>query len=187
MRHALTPHAAAQGADLKGVKMAMNPFCEIALEEAVRLKERGVAASVHAVSCGPAAAADALRTALALGADRATHVLHEGELQPLAVARVLAALVRRDAAPPTLCLLGKQAIDDDAGQTGQLLAALLGWPQAVAASRLDCNIQQGTAEVTTETDSGLSTVRVRLPAGACTAACHTPLRALTRRLRSGHI
>ena len=149
--------------------MSLNPFCEIALEEAVRLKERGVAGEVHAVSVGAAGAADVLRTALALGADRATHVVHDGqaELQPLGVAHVLAALVRRavaEGAPPSLVLLGKQAIDDDAGQTGQLLAALLDWPQAVAASRLHVDVHGRDADVTREGDAGLSTVRLRLPA-----------------------
>ncbi len=124
---------------------------------------------MHAVTCGPAASADVLRTALALGADRATHVLHEGaELQPLGVASVLAALVRREAASsagaPSLCLLGKQAIDDDAGQTGQLLAALLGWPQATAAAQLECDVARGTADVTREGDAGLTRVRLKLPA-----------------------
>jgi electron transfer flavoprotein beta subunit len=154
-----------QGVDVKGAKHAMNPFCEIALEEALRLKERGVAAEVHAVSVGPAAAADVLRTALALGADRVTHVLHEGaEVQPLGVAHVLAALVRRESVRPSLVLLGKQAIDDDAGQTGQMLAALLDWPQAIAASRLECDSAAGTVDVTREGDAGLSTLRLRLPA-----------------------
>ena len=174
------------------MKHALNPFCEIALEEAVRLKERGVAGEarggapgstrterrglssdvspslqVHAVTVGPAACVDVLRTALALGADRVTHVVHEGgggELQPLGVARVLAALVRREPAPPSLCLLGKQAIDDDAGQTAQLLAALLGWPQALAAARLAVDAAAGTADVTREGDAGPSAVRLRLPA-----------------------
>jgi electron transfer flavoprotein beta subunit len=154
---------------VKGAKHSLNPFCEIALEEAVRLKERGVAAEVHAVSVGPAGAADVLRTALALGADRVTHVLlHEGaDVQPLGVAHALAALVRRESAAgasPSLVLLGKQAIDDDAGQTGQMLAALLDWPQAIAASRLECDSAAGTADVTREGDAGLSTLRLRLPA-----------------------
>ena len=151
-----------QGVDLKGVKFSMNPFCEIALEEALRLKERGVAASVHAVTVGPLSTGDVLRTALALGADRATHVVHEGEVQPLGVAHVLAALARRDAS--SLILFGKQAIDNDCGHTGQLAAALLGWPQGVAASALDFNLEQGTVDVAREGDAGQSTVRLWLPA-----------------------
>ena len=151
-----------QGVDLKGVKLSMNPFCEIALEEALRLKERGVANLVHAVTVGPASASNVLRTALALGADRATHVVHEAEMQPLGVAHVLAALARRDASSLLLC--GKQAIDDDCGYTGQLAAALLGWPQGVAASVLDFNLEHGTVDVTREGDSGQSTVRLQLPA-----------------------
>ncbi len=156
--------------DVKGCKLSLNPFCEIALEEAVRLKERGAAAQVHAVSVGGVSALDALRTALALGADRATHVFCDApsELQPLAVANVLAALVQREAAAPgagpALVLLGKQAIDGDAGQTGQLLAALLGWPQAVAAASISVGLAEGVADVTREGDAGLSTVRLRLPA-----------------------
>ncbi len=150
-----------QGVDFKGVKFSMNPFCEIALEEALRLKEKG-ASSVHAVTVGPASAGDVLRTALALGADRATHVVHEAEVQPLGVARVLAALARRDAA--SLLLFGKQAIDDDCGHTGQLAAALLGWPQGVAASLLDFNLEQGTVDVTREGEGGQTVARLWLPA-----------------------
>lgn len=147
---------------MKGVKFSMNPFCEVALEEALRLKERGVASSVHAVTIGPSSCVDVLRTALALGADRATHVVHEAEVQPFGVAHVLAALARRDQV--SLLLTGKQAIDDDSGHTGQLAAALLGWPQGVAASLLEFNLDAGTVDVTREGDNGQSVVRLWLPA-----------------------
>ena len=122
------------GVELAGLKMAMNPFDEIALEEALRLKERGAATEVIAVSCGAIACQDTLRTALALGADRAILVSTECELQPLAVAKLLRVLVNREEAGLVIC--GKQAIDDDAGQTGQILAALLGWSQATFASQV---------------------------------------------------
>jgi electron transfer flavoprotein beta subunit len=148
------------GMALDGVKMSMNPFDEIAVEEAVRLKERGVASEIVAVSIGPAKAQDVLRTAMAIGADRAVLVETETETQPLAVAKMLAVLARREAAD--LVLMGKQAIDDDMNATGQMLAALLGWPQAVFASRVE--IEDGRATVTCEVDAGLKTVSVALPA-----------------------
>jgi len=138
----------------------MNPFDEIAVEEAVRLKEKGVASEIVAVSCGPVACQETLRTALALGADRAVLVQADADLQPLAVAKLLAALVRKEA--PQLVILGKQAIDDDANQTGQMIAALLDWPQATFASKLD--IADGKATVKREVDGGLETVEVTLPA-----------------------
>ena len=148
------------GVELAGLKMAMNPFDEIALEEALRLKERGAATEVIAVSCGAIACQDTLRTALALGADRAILVSTECELQPLAVAKLLRALVAREDARLVIC--GKQAIDDDAGQTGQMLAALLGWSQATFASQVTLDANQAT--VTREIDGGLETIVVQMPA-----------------------
>jgi len=148
------------GIDMAAVKMSMNPFDEIAVEEAVRLKEKGVATEIVAVSCGAAASQETLRTALALGADRAILVQTDQELQPLAVAKLLRAVIAKEA--PQLVILGKQAIDDDANQTGQMLAALLDWPQATFASKLD--IANGKASVKREVDGGLETVEVDLPA-----------------------
>jgi electron transfer flavoprotein beta subunit len=148
------------GVDTANVKMSMNPFDEIAVEEAVRLKEKGVATEIVAVSCGVAACQETLRTALALGADRAILVETDAELQPLAVAKLLRAVVSEE--KPDLVILGKQAIDDDANQTGQMLAALLDWPQATFASKLD--IAGGTATVKREVDGGLETIEVKLPA-----------------------
>jgi len=148
------------GVDTANVKMSMNPFDEIAVEEAVRLKEKGVATEIVAVSCGVAACQETLRTALALGADRATLVETDVELQPLAVAKLLKALVADE--KPDLVILGKQAIDDDANQTGQMLAALLDWPQATFASKVE--ISGGSATVKREVDGGLETVEVKLPA-----------------------
>ena len=148
------------GVDLANVKMAMNPFDEIAVEEAVRLKEAGKATEVVAVSLGETKCQEQLRTALALGADRALHVETDADLQPLAVAKLLKALVERE--QPQLVILGKQAIDDDANQTGQMLAALLDWPQATFASKLV--IDNGEASVTREIDGGLETLAVTLPA-----------------------
>jgi len=148
------------GVDTANVKMSMNPFDEIAVEEAVRLKEKGVATEVVAVTCGLAASAETLRTALAIGADRAILVESDADLQPLAVAKLLQAIVAREA--PQLVLMGKQAIDDDANQTGQMLAALLGWPQATFASKLD--LAGGRATVKREVDGGLETVEMALPA-----------------------
>ncbi len=148
------------GVELAGLKMAMNPFDEIALEEALRLKERGAATEVIAVSCGAIACQDTLRTALALGADRAILVSTECELQPLAVAKLLRVLVNREDARLVIC--GKQAIDDDAGQTGQMLAALLGWSQATFASQVTLDANQAT--VTREIDGGLETIVVQMPA-----------------------
>jgi electron transfer flavoprotein beta subunit len=148
------------GVVLDGVKMSMNPFDEIAVEEALRLREAGIASEVVAVSCGLEACQETLRTALALGADRAVLIGTGQTLQPLAVAKLLAELARREAADLVIC--GKQAIDDDANQTGQMLAALMGWPQATFASRL--MLDDGRAEVTREVDGGLETISVRLPA-----------------------
>jgi len=148
------------GVDTANVKMSMNPFDEIAVEEAVRLKEKGTATEIVAVSCGMAACQETLRTALALGADRAILVQTDVELQPLAVAKLLRAIVAREA--PQLVILGKQAIDDDANQTGQMLAALLDWPQATFASKVD--VVEGRASVKREVDGGLETVDVALPA-----------------------
>jgi Electron transfer flavoprotein, beta subunit len=148
------------GMDLAGVKMSMNPFDEIAVEEAVRLKEQGVASEVVAVSCGVAACQETLRTALALGADRAILVETDAELQPLAVAKILKALVDKE--QPGLVILGKQAIDDDNNQTGQMLAALADLPQATFASKVE--VADGKAKVTREVDGGLETIALTLPA-----------------------
>jgi electron transfer flavoprotein beta subunit len=148
------------GVELANVKMSMNPFDEISVEEALRLKEAGKATEVVVVSAGPVACQETLRTALAMGADRAILIEADGELQPLAVAKLLKAVVSKES--PGLVLLGKQAIDDDANQTGQMLAALLDWPQAVFASKVEMG--EGTARVTREIDGGLETVEVKLPA-----------------------
>ncbi len=148
------------GVELANVKMAMNPFDEIAVEEAIRLKEAGIATEVIAVSCGPQACQETLRTALALGADRAILVETDAELQPLAVAKLLKAIVAKE--NPELVVMGKQAIDDDNNQTGQMLAALLGWPQATFASKV--KIEGGRGQVTREVDGGLETVSIKLPA-----------------------
>jgi electron transfer flavoprotein beta subunit len=148
------------GVELANVKMAMNPFDEIAVEEAMRLKEAGIATEVVAVSCGTQACQETLRTALALGADRALLVETDAELQPLAVAKLLKAIVAKEG--PQLVITGKQAIDDDNNQTGQMLAALLGWPQAAFASKV--KIEGGGAQVTREVDGGLETVSIKLPA-----------------------
>ena len=148
------------GVETANVKMSMNPFDEIAVEEAVRLKEAGVVTEIIAVSCGPQACQETLRTALALGADRAILVESDAELQPLAVAKLLKAVAGRE--KPDLVILGKQAIDDDSNQTGQMLAALLGWPQATFASKV--KIDGGKAQVTREVDGGLDTISVKLPA-----------------------
>ncbi|MGT2475364.1 electron transfer flavoprotein subunit beta/FixA family protein [Paraburkholderia terrae] len=148
------------GVDIGNVKMSMNPFDEIATEAATRLKEAGQATEVVAVSCGVAQSQETLRTALAIGADRGILVETDVELQPLAVAKLLKAVVDKE--QPQLVILGKQAIDGDAGQTGQMLAALLDWPQATFASHIDIN--GDTATVTREVDGGLEVLSLRLPA-----------------------
>ena len=148
------------GVDIGAVKMSMNPFDEIGTEAAVRLKESGNATEVVAVSCGVAQSQETLRTALAIGADRGVLVLTDSELQPLIVAKLLKAVVERER--PQLVILGKQAIDDDAGQTGQLLAALLDWPQATFASHIEIN--DGIATVTREVDGGSEVISFHLPA-----------------------
>jgi electron transfer flavoprotein beta subunit len=148
------------GVETSNVKMSMNPFDEIAVEAATRLKESGHASEVIAVTCGATQNAETLRTALAMGADRGVHIHTDAELQPLAVAKLLKAVVQRE--HPQLVILGKQAIDDDAGQTGQLLAALLDWPQATFASHIEIGAQ--TATVTREVDGGLEVVELTLPA-----------------------
>jgi electron transfer flavoprotein beta subunit len=148
------------GVDTANVKMSMNPFDEIAVEEAVRLKEKGIVTEIVAVSCGVTACQETLRTALAIGADRAILVETNVELQPLAVAKLLQAIAVKEKSQ--LVILGKQAIDDDANQTGQMLAALLDWPQATFASKID--IAGGTATVKREIDGGLETVAMALPA-----------------------
>ena len=148
------------GVDLANVKMSMNPFDEIAVEESIRLKEKGVATEIVAVSIGPAKAQETLRTALAMGADRAILVTVDQEVEPLAVAKILQKIVAEEA--PGLVILGKQAIDDDANQTGQMLAALLGWAQGTFASKVEVNGEQ--VNVTREVDGGLETVQLKLPA-----------------------
>ena len=148
------------GVDLANVKMSMNPFDEIAIEEAVRLREKGVATEVIAVSCGVTQCQETLRTAMAIGADRAILIETDAELQPLAVAKLLKSLVDRER--PGLVILGKQAIDDDCNQTGQMLAALGDWPQATFASKVE--VADGHASVTREVDGGLETLRLSLPA-----------------------
>ncbi len=148
------------GVDLANVKMSMNPFDEIAVEEAVRLKEAGIATEVVVASCGGAACQETLRNGLALGADRAVLVHTDAELQPLAVAKLLRALVGKE--QTDLVILGKQAIDDDANQTGQMLAALLGWPQGTFASKVV--LADGALELTREIDGGLETLAMSLPA-----------------------
>ncbi|HLE66820.1 MAG TPA: electron transfer flavoprotein subunit beta/FixA family protein [Burkholderiales bacterium] len=152
--------ADASGVETANVKMSMNPFDEIAVEEAVRLKEAGTATEIVVVSCGVQACQETLRTALAIGADRAILVQTDVELQPLAVAKILKAVSLKE--NPGLVLLGKQAIDDDSNQTGQMLAALLAWPQATFASKV--RIADGKAEVTREVDGGLETISIKLPA-----------------------
>ena len=148
------------GVETANVKMSMNPFDEIAIEEAVRLKEAGTATEIVAVSCGTGACQETLRTALALGADKAVLVETDAELQPLAVAKLLKAVCDKEA--PRLVILGKQAIDDDCNQTGQMLAALLGWSQATFASKL--KLEGEGAQVTREVDGGLETIAIKLPA-----------------------
>ena len=148
------------GVELTGVKMAMNPFDEIAIEEAVRLKEKGVATEIVAISIGVAACQETLRTALAMGADRGILVETEASPEPLAVAKMLKAIADKE--QPRLIILGKQAIDDDMNATGQMLAALLGWPQGTFASKV--TIEGETATVTREVDGGLETVALSLPA-----------------------
>jgi electron transfer flavoprotein beta subunit len=148
------------GIDLANVKMSMNPFDEIAVEEAIRLKEKGVATEIVVVSIGPAKAQETLRTALAMGADRAILVTTDAEIEPLAVAKILKAIVAEEA--PGMVILGKQAIDDDANQTGQMLAALLGWAQGTFASKVE--VAGDTVNVTREVDGGLETIALKLPA-----------------------
>ncbi|HZF77328.1 MAG TPA: electron transfer flavoprotein subunit beta/FixA family protein [Acetobacteraceae bacterium] len=148
------------GVETANVKMSMNPFDEIAVEEAVRLKEKGVATEIVAVSIGPAAAAEQIRTALAMGADRGILVEHDGVVEPIAVAKMLKAIVAKEG--PQLVLMGKQAIDDDMNATGQMLAAYLGWSQGTYASKIE--VADGGLRVTREVDGGLETVALKLPA-----------------------
>jgi len=148
------------GVDLANVKMSMNPFDEIAVEEAIRLKEAGTVTEIVAVSIGEAKAQETLRTALAMGADRAILITSEDRVEPLGVAKLLAKVVEEEA--PDMVILGKQAIDDDNNQTGQMLAALLGWGQGTFASKVE--IADGAAKVTREVDGGLETVSLKLPA-----------------------
>src|SRR4051812_23313804 len=147
------------GVELANVKMSMNPFCEIAVEEAVRLKEKGIATEIIAVSVGPAQAQETLRTALAMGADRAILVQTDVAVEPLAIAKILKAIAAKE--NPNLVLLGKQAIDNDNNQTGQMLAALLGWGQAAFASKLEKD--GDNIKVTREIDGGLETLSLKLP------------------------
>src|SRR5688572_3357750 len=148
------------GVDLANVKMSMNPFDEIAVEEAIRLREKGVATEIVAVSIGPAKAQETLRTALAMGADRAILVQTDAEVEPLAVAKILAKIAEEE--QPGMVILGKQAIDDDSNQTGQMLAALLGWAQGTFASKVE--VDGDNVSVTREVDGGLETVKLKLPA-----------------------
>ena len=148
------------GVDLANIKMSMNPFDEIAVEEAIRLKEKGVATEIVAISVGPQKAQETLRTALAMGADRAILVMTDDTVEPLAVAKILKAIA--DEEQPGLVILGKQAIDDDSNQTGQMLAALMGRPQGTFASKVE--VADGKATVTREVDGGLETVAIELPA-----------------------
>jgi len=148
------------GVDLANVKMSMNPFDEIAIEEGVRLRENGGAEELVAVSIGPKQTQETIRTALAMGADRGIHVETDDEVEPLAVAKLLHAIVEKE--NPDLVILGKQAIDDDSNQTGQMLAALLGWSQGTFASELE--MSDGKANVTREIDGGLETIQIKLPA-----------------------
>ena len=147
------------GVEIANVKMSMNPFDEISVEEAIRLKEAGTVEEIIVVSIGVQQCQETIRTALAMGADRGVHVKSDEDLEPLAVAKVLKALVDKEA--PELVILGKQAIDDDSNQTGQMLAALLGWSQGTFASRLE--LADGKAKITREVDSGLETIEVDLP------------------------
>src|SRR5208282_4634148 len=148
------------GVETAGVKMSMNPFDEIAVEEAVRLKEKGIAKEVVIVSIGADAVAETIRAGLALGADRGIHIAHEGELQSLNAAKLLKAVAMEE--KPDIIITGKQAIDDDASQTGQMLAALLGWGQGTFASKVE--LTEGSVDVTREVDGGLQTVTLKLPA-----------------------
>jgi electron transfer flavoprotein beta subunit len=148
------------GVETANVKMSMNPFDEIAVEEAIRLKESGKVTEIVVVSLGPLQCQETIRTALAMGADRGIHVLTDAVLEPLAVAKLLKAIIAKEA--PQLAILGKQAIDDDCNQTGQMLAALLGWPQATFASKLQLGTDK--AMVTREVDGGLETIEIKLPA-----------------------
>ncbi len=147
------------GVELANVKMSMNPFDEIGVEEAIRLKEQGKATEVVAVSVGPAQAMETLRTALAMGADRAILVKHDDFVEPLGVAKILKGVV--EAEKPGIVILGKQSIDDDCNQTGQMLAALLGWAQATFCSKLE--LGDGEATITREIDGGLQTIKVKMP------------------------
>ena len=148
------------GVELANIKMSMNPFDEIAVEEAVRLKEQGKATEIVAVSIGPQQAGETIRTALAMGADRGILVKTDAAIEPLAVAKILAKVVEQE--KPDLVILGKQAIDDDSNQTGQMLAALLGWPQGTFAFKV--NVGEGSIDVTREVDGGLQTLALKLPA-----------------------
>jgi electron transfer flavoprotein beta subunit len=148
------------GVELANIKMSMNPFDEIAVEEAVRLKEQGKATEIVAVSIGPQQAGETIRTALAMGADRGILVKTDATVEPLAVAKILAKVVEQE--KPDLIIMGKQAIDDDSNQTGQMLAALLGWPQGTFAFKV--NVTEGSIDVTREVDGGLQTLALKLPA-----------------------
>lgn len=150
------------GVETNNVKMSMNPFCEIALEEALRIKESGLASEVVAVSMGPAQCVDTLRTGLAMGADRGIHVEAAGQLYPLTVAKILKSLVEVEM--PGLIILGKQAIDDDCNQTGQMVAGLLSWPQGTFASKVVLDKEKQLATVEREVDGGLETLELHLPA-----------------------
>uniref|UniRef100_A0A061RWR5 Electron transfer flavoprotein subunit beta n=1 Tax=Tetraselmis sp. GSL018 TaxID=582737 RepID=A0A061RWR5_9CHLO len=151
-----------KGIDLNGVKFSMNPFCEIAVEEALRLKEKNFAGEIVAVSLGPKSSQETLRTALAMGVDRAIHISTDAEMQPLGVAKALREVVHRE--QPHMVIMGKQAIDDDCNQTGQLLAGMLRWPQATFASEVTIDEARKKASVTREVDGGLESIGIFLPA-----------------------
>ena len=148
------------GVELANIKMSMNPFDEISIEEAIRLKEDGSAEEVVAVSIGVQQCQETIRTALAMGADRGIHVLHDGDVEPLVVAKILKVLAEKE--EPSIIIVGKQAIDDDSNQTGQMLAALLGWGQATFVSKIE--VDGGHVKATREVDGGLETIAVKLPA-----------------------
>lgn len=146
----------------KNVKMSMNPFDELAVEEAIRLKEKGIVKEIIAVSMGPKPSQETIRTALAMGADKGIHVDTDKELEPLAVAQILKKLVEKE--KPNLVILGKQAIDDDSNQTGQMLAGMMAWPQGTFISKLEVDASANTAKVVRETDTGSETLSMKLPA-----------------------
>jgi electron transfer flavoprotein beta subunit len=161
------------GVDTSSVKMSLNPFDEVSMEQAVQLKEKGIVSEIISVTMGPAACSETLRTALAFGADRGIHVETDAELQPLAVAKLLAKVVEKE--QPEMVILGKQAIDDDSNQTGQLLAGLLGWPQGTFLSKLEVDTASKGVKLTREVDGGLESLTMDLPSiVTCDLRLNTP-------------